>query len=230
MRVWIRSTYRILVKHSLLGLLLCFGGMAAIGLHVTIHTLSAIAAIQPSIQGAAQLSVQPEIQLNTPFGIQFSIQLSVQETVHPSIQINRQMTASAPSGQELYETGRLREAASVWEAEIDRSQSTGDLARQALTLSYLSLAYQQLGHPKKATATIARAIALLSEPSPQTLNAKTFNTPILNAKILNIQGNFNLIRDTLKPLWRPGNEPKNCIKPPPIARARSVHNLTRPAP
>ncbi len=85
-------------------------------------------------------------------------------------------------GRELYETGQFSEAVKAWEQSLEAYRGQNDVANQAMVLSNLSLAYQQLGQWEKATKAIASSLKLLQ-------NAK--NLPIL-AQALNTQGSLQL--------------------------------------
>jgi len=73
------------------------------------------------------------------------------------------------------------EAANVWKATASVFKSQGDILNQGLVLSYLSLAYQQLGQLQQAEATMGEAVALITA---QTLP----QSKLILAQILNNQG------------------------------------------
>ncbi len=83
-------------------------------------------------------------------------------------------------GRELYQNEQFSKAAEIWERAYTEQ---GDRANQAMVLSNLSLAYQQLGQWEAATKAIASSLKLL-----QTTNK---NLPIL-AQALNTQGSLQL--------------------------------------
>jgi len=87
-------------------------------------------------------------------------------------------------GRELYETGQFAPAVKVWQQSLQAYQAQNDVANQAMVLSNLSLAYQQLGQWEAATDAIASSLKLL-----QTTSNK--NLPIL-AQALNTQGSLQL--------------------------------------
>lgn len=70
---------------------------------------------------------------------------------------------AADPGRDLYESGRYRDAVPVLQQEIERYAAEGDRLRQALTLSNLSLVYQQLGEWDAAQQAIAQSIELASK-------------------------------------------------------------------
>nr|WP_242043278.1 CHAT domain-containing protein [Leptolyngbya sp. FACHB-671] len=90
-------------------------------------------------------------------------------------------------GRQFYQTEQFAESVSVWQRAAIAFQSTGDELGQAMVLSNLSLAYQQLGQWDEAEEAIQQAIVL------------TFNSyqgersPIL-AQALDVQGRLYLSR------------------------------------
>ena len=94
--------------------------------------------------------------------------------------------AGLESGQWLYEAGRYREAIPVLQQAIQTYAAQSDSLRQALSLSNLSLTYQQLGDWTEATRSIAAALALL-----QTQARSPDQLQVL-AQTLTIQGQLQL--------------------------------------
>ncbi|NJP09686.1 MAG: CHAT domain-containing protein [Leptolyngbyaceae cyanobacterium RU_5_1] len=92
--------------------------------------------------------------------------------------------AAIPDGLEqghtLYVAGRFSEAATVWQQAVQTFQKQGDRPNHALSLSYLSLAYQKLGQWEQAEQAIATSLDLIQ-------NSK----PVL-AQALNTQGSLQL--------------------------------------
>lgn len=68
-------------------------------------------------------------------------------------------------GKTLYDAGRFTEAVEVLEQAVSTFQAQGDKLRQAMTLSNLSLAYQQLGLLSPATRAITNSLNLLQTPT-----------------------------------------------------------------
>lgn len=89
-------------------------------------------------------------------------------------------------GRTLFEAGRFSEAAQVWEQAAAGFQLQGDAINQAWSLSYLSLAYQNLGKWQKATTTIDSSLNLL-----QRLDQNKQKVAIL-AVALNTQGSLKI--------------------------------------
>jgi len=72
------------------------------------------------------------------------------------------ISESIQQGRELYETGQYAQAAVVWQQAAKSYQPSGDKLNQAMALSNLALAYQQLGNWSQANQAIATSLKLLS--------------------------------------------------------------------
>ncbi|NJR62508.1 MAG: CHAT domain-containing protein [Cyanobacteria bacterium CRU_2_1] len=92
---------------------------------------------------------------------------------------------SLEQGQLLYQAGRFSEAATVWQQVVQDFQAQGNRLNQALSLSYLSLAYQKLGAWEQAEQAISRSLALLA---PQTELDKS--GIVVLAQVLNTQASL----------------------------------------
>ncbi len=77
----------------------------------------------------------------------------------------------------LYDTGQYNQAIEILKQAIKEFASRGDFTNQALALSNLSLAYQQLSNWEEATKAIAESLQLLQNTRSQAL-----------AQVLDIQG------------------------------------------
>jgi len=64
-------------------------------------------------------------------------------------------------GRTLYEAERFNDAAELLQQAADAFKAQGDRLKQAITLSNLSLAYQQLGEWQKAEQAITQSLNLL---------------------------------------------------------------------
>ncbi|MEL6816870.1 MAG: hypothetical protein AAFP03_19000 [Cyanobacteria bacterium J06598_3] len=91
--------------------------------------------------------------------------------------------ASDPAaiGRAHYAQGRYSEAASVWEAAGATAATQGNILTQALTLSYASLAYQELNQWSQAEAAVSKSVDLLESVPAHTVE------PALWAQVLNTQ-------------------------------------------
>lgn len=94
-------------------------------------------------------------------------------------------------GRTLYKAERFNDAASVFQQAAAAFAATGDGLQQAMTLSNLSLAYQQLGQWPQARQAIAESLNLLQ--SGQNLGTSKERLLIL-AQTLNVQGRLQLAR------------------------------------
>jgi CHAT domain-containing protein len=110
--------------------------------------------------------------------------------VAPLVQNLPNQAQLVQQGRTLYETGQFAEAARVWQQAAQVYQSQGDRLNQALALSYLSLAYQQLGEWEEAKVAIADSLKLL-QPSTVQPSADEPSVLIL-AQALNTQGQLQL--------------------------------------
>lgn len=106
-------------------------------------------------------------------------QHSITKYSEPKSQLNQ--------GRNLFEAGRFAESVNLWEAASVGFQNQGDAINQAWTLSYLSLAYQNLGDWKKAEVAITSSLNILQRHN----DLQKGNAAIL-AMALNTQGNLNL--------------------------------------
>ena len=87
-------------------------------------------------------------------------------------------------GRTLYRSGRLEAAVSLWRTAVQEYQHQGDRLNQALGLSYLSLAYQELNQWEAAQQSIEQSLSLLQKaPSADA---------ILWAQALNTQASLQL--------------------------------------
>lgn len=98
-------------------------------------------------------------------------------------------------GRILYEAGRFTEAAALWQQAAQGYQAQGDnpngmpsdRLKAALSLSYLSLAYQELGQWPDAQKAISQSLELLTNNKQPTTNHK-----LILAQALNTQGSLQL--------------------------------------
>jgi CHAT domain-containing protein len=91
---------------------------------------------------------------------------------------------SLEQGRALYKEGRIVEAIAVWQAASQQFAVSGDVLNQALSLSYVSLAQQELNQWDAAESAIAQSLKLL-ETTPKA-------DAILWAQALNTQASLQL--------------------------------------
>ncbi len=75
------------------------------------------------------------------------------------------VSESIQQGRKLYETGQYAQAAAAWQQAATAYQASGDSLNQAMALSNLALAYQQLGSLSLANQAIATSLQLLNSTS-----------------------------------------------------------------
>ena len=92
-------------------------------------------------------------------------------------------------GRNLYQAGQFREAIKVWSRAITTFQDSENKLQQAITLSNISLAYQQLGQWQQAQQAITESLNLLQDK--QNLHSSPERNQIL-AQTLNIRGKWEL--------------------------------------
>lgn len=84
-------------------------------------------------------------------------------------------------GRFLYAAEKFADAAAVWQQAAEAYAQQQDLANQAWSLSYLSLAQQALGQWQQAEKAIALCLQLLQQSKPEAA---------IQAQVLNIQGHL----------------------------------------
>jgi CHAT domain-containing protein/tetratricopeptide (TPR) repeat protein len=94
-------------------------------------------------------------------------------------------------GKVLYDAGRFFEAVALWQQAIQRYQEEGDRLSLALSLNYLSLAYQDLGRWQDAQTAITQSLNLIQSASTHA-QSPTQNSKLILAQSLNTQGSLQL--------------------------------------
>ncbi|MFB2878175.1 CHAT domain-containing protein [Floridanema aerugineum] len=87
-------------------------------------------------------------------------------------------------GKEFLQAGQFLQAAVTWQKAVAAFQDSGNKQGEALALSYLSFAYQQLGKWKEAESAIATSLSLIRN-LPTTKNSQ-----LILAQALNNQGHL----------------------------------------
>lgn len=98
-------------------------------------------------------------------------------------------------GINLYKAEWFSEAAETWQQALTAFTSQGNRLSQALVLSNLSLAYQQLGRWQEAERAIADSLVMLRQQK-DTANFQTYSEIL--AKALNTQGRLQWFRGQLE--------------------------------
>ena len=109
--------------------------------------------------------------------------------VNPTVQATTDTSQLVQQGRELYQAERFSEAATVWRQAAEVYQTQNDELNQAMLLSYLSLAYQQLGQLPQANEAITSSLKLLQ--TEQGKGSASNQLQIL-AQALNTQGSLQL--------------------------------------
>jgi CHAT domain-containing protein len=99
-------------------------------------------------------------------------------------------------GKAFYDGGRFLQAVQVLQQAAEVFKNQGDKAQQAIALSNLSLAYQQLGQWAEAQNAIATSLQLLQSES---INLETGDRLKLLAQALDIQGRWQFIQGQAEP-------------------------------
>lgn len=103
----------------------------------------------------------------------------------PDLIASRDPAQFMQQGRQRYQSGQFSQAVQLWQQAAATYQTQADAVNQALALSYLALAQQQLGQFSAAKTAIAQSLALI-----QPLD-ETTKRPIL-AQVLNTQGSVQL--------------------------------------
>jgi CHAT domain-containing protein len=96
-----------------------------------------------------------------------------------------QPTNGLEKGRNLYQSGRFAEAVMAWQMAAKQYQAKGDRINEALSLSYLSLAQQELNQWEAAKQSLTQSVKLLQTAKPSA-------DAIVWAQILNTQANLQL--------------------------------------
>ncbi|MBD6616733.1 CHAT domain-containing protein [Komarekiella sp. 'clone 1'] len=98
--------------------------------------------------------------------------------------VSSQLINWLEQGRNLYQAGRFSEAIRAWQTAAKQYQKQGDRLNEALSLSYLSLAQQELNQWEAAGKSIEQSVKLLQTAKPA--DAITW------AQILNTRANLEL--------------------------------------
>lgn len=90
-------------------------------------------------------------------------------------------------GRKFFQDEQFSQALEVWQQAVSGFQSAGDKLNEAQALSYLSLAYQQLGKLKEAENAIASSISLIRKSGES-----NGNSGLILAQAFNSQGHLQL--------------------------------------
>ena len=113
-----------------------------------------------------------------------TLQPRIATATQPSIVAASSPAEALEQGRQRFGAGQFSEAVQLWQQAAQTYQSQSDRPNQALSLSYLSLAWQELGDWKQASQAIASSLDLLNQmPEPPAA---------LKAHVLTTQGKLLL--------------------------------------
>lgn len=95
--------------------------------------------------------------------------------------------AQVQQAKDRYQAGQISEAIALWQQAADRYEKDGDRLNQALVLSFLANAFEDLGQQTQAKTAITSSLALI-----QNSNLATQNSELPIAQVLTIQGKLLL--------------------------------------
>lgn len=138
-----------------------------------------MAAIAPEIEQSAFVKsalLEPEART-------LSLWSDPTTTIAPDTSLQR--------GRAFYQAGQFTQAIAAWQQSVATFQAQKDTLNQALALSYLSLAQQQVGNWQEAEQAIAKSLELLQTDSNSVSNS-TKNHSLIRAQVWNAQGSWQL--------------------------------------
>ncbi len=106
-------------------------------------------------------------------------------TVITPVISSSQPTNGLEQGRNLYQSGRFAEAVTAWQMATQQYHTQGDRINEALSLSYLSLAQQELNQWEPAKNLIDQSVKILQTAKPSA-------DAIIWAQVLNTQANLQL--------------------------------------
>ncbi|MEQ8958144.1 MAG: CHAT domain-containing protein [Coleofasciculus sp. C2-GNP5-27] len=117
-----------------------------------------------------------------------------------SIQEDDNALTQLEQGKALYAAGRFWDAITVWQQAMQAYQAQGDRIQHALSLSYLSLGYQELGQWQEAEQAITQSLNLVAHILKPTRNHQRLLAQLLNthANLYYAQGQMEAALDTWK--------------------------------
>ncbi|MEH2347602.1 MAG: CHAT domain-containing protein [Nostoc sp.] len=126
-----------------------------------------------------------------------SVQASTTSTLNASA-FPSQANNWLEQGRNLYNSGRFAEAVKIWQTAAQQYHTQGDRTNEAISLSYLSLAQQELNQWEAAKQSIEQSVKLLQTTKPSA-------DAIIWAQVLNTQANLKLRTDkaeTALEIWQ----------------------------
>lgn len=164
-------------------LLALVGAIATVSLHTTIASASSNRQVG-SVVRPGGLGLYSR-QFHSP-GLNLTAKQSESNSPSPQL-LAPNLSDAIQQGKELYQAGQFSEAVTVWQKAAAIFEAQGDVLNQALTLSYLASAFEQLGQWTEATKAITQSLRLLANNQQQTSAHQ-----LILAQVLNTQGNLQL--------------------------------------
>jgi CHAT domain-containing protein len=164
-------------------LLTLLGAIATVSLHSTIASASSNHPVG-SVVRAGGLGLYSR-EFHSP-GLNLTAKESESNSPSPQI-LAPNLSDQIQQGKELYQAGHFSEAVTAWQKAAAMFEAQGDVMNQALTLSYLASAFEQLGQWTEATKAITQSLQLLANNKQQTSDSQ-----LILAQALNTQGNLQL--------------------------------------
>ena len=104
----------------------------------------------------------------------------------PLIQTSTDARSLLQQGRAQADAGRFSEAARLWQQAASEYRQQGDKLQEAISLSYLSFAYLQLGQLSQAMDAVQQSQTLLQQASNQP------GSTVILAQALNTEGSIQL--------------------------------------
>jgi Flp pilus assembly protein TadD len=147
-------------------LLALVGAIATVSLHTTIASASSNRQVG-SVVRAGGLGLYSR-EFHSP-GLNLTAKQSESNSPSPQL-LAPNLSDRIQQGKELYQAGQFSEAVTAWQKAAAMFEAQGDVLNQALTLSFVASAFEQLGQWTEATKAITQSLQLLSKQ--QTTNKR----------------------------------------------------------
>jgi len=164
-------------------LLALVGAIATVSLHTTIASASSNRQVG-SVVRPGELGLYSR-EFHSP-GLNLTAKQSESNSPSPQI-LTPNLSDRIQQGKELYQAGQFSEAVTAWQKAAATFEAQGDVLNQALTLSFVASAFEQLGQWTEATEAITQSLRLLANNKQQTSEHQ-----LILAQVLNTQGHLQL--------------------------------------
>ena len=150
--------------------------------------------LAPDGAGGLRFPNSPTASFHSP-GLNLTAKQS--ESNSPSSQLlASNLSDQIQQGKELYQAGQFSEAVTAWQKAAAMFEAQGDVLNQALTLSFVASAFEQLGQWTEATEAITQSLRLLANNKQQTSDSEALllsaDRQLILAQVLNTKGNLQL--------------------------------------